>query len=187
MGCPVFVTSTATGEGLGDVRRLLEENKTAVLAGSSGVGKSSIINCLLGDSRRSVQSVRKGDGKGRHTTTVSELLVLPDGGCIIDTPGMRELQLWGSEEGLENTFSEIYEAAKNCRFRDCTHQGEPGCRVEELLAEGGLDPKRYQNYLNMRAELNYLESRVSEKGRLERKNREKQLSRIIKKFNKKRD
>ncbi len=184
---PVYLVSALDGEGTGELGMSFGTGSTVAFAGPSGVGKSALINKLMGEDVQATGSQRDSDRRGRHTTTHKELFFLEGGAMVIDTPGMRELQLWGSEEGLENTFSEIYEAAKNCRFRDCTHQGEPGCRVEELLAEGGLDPKRYQNYLNMRAELNYLESRVSEKGRLERKNREKQLSRIIKKFNKKRD
>jgi ribosome biogenesis GTPase len=105
---------------------------------------------------------------------------------VIDTPGMRELQLWGDEASLEETYGEIYEASKRCRFADCSHQNEPGCAVQELLVDGSLDIGRYENYLEMRAELRFLESKISEKKRLERKGREKDLSKLIRRFKKNR-
>jgi ribosome biogenesis GTPase len=180
VGCPVFVTSAATGEGLGDVSGLLEDNKTAVLAGSSGVGKSSIINYLVGDSRQAVQSVRKGDGKGRHTTTVSELLVLPNGGCIIDTPGMRELQVWSSPEALQTAFSDIEELAADCRFRDCTHQHEPDCSVQEAIKKGQLSPQRFESYLKLQKEIAFLERRKDENWQRLERERGKQFAKYVK-------
>ena len=184
---PVYLVSALDGEGTGELGMSFTTGSTVAFAGPSGVGKSALINKLMGADVQATGSQRDSDLRGRHTTTHKELFFLEGGAMVIDTPGMRELQLWGSEDGLEDTFSEIYEAARNCRFRDCTHQDEPGCGVVQLLEEGGLEVERYQNYLDMRAELKYLESRVSEKGRLERKNREKELSRIIKKLNKERD
>ena len=184
---PIYLVSALSGEGIRELGMSFPEGTTVAFTGPSGVGKSALINSLMGEEVQATGLQREADLRGRHTTTHKELFFLEGGAMVIDTPGMRELQLWGSEESLEDIFSEIYEAAENCRFRDCTHQGEPGCAVQQLLVEGGLDIERYQNYLDMRAELTYLESRVTEKGRLDRKNQQKELSRRIKKFNRERD
>ena len=126
---------------------------TAVLVGSSGVGKSTLTNTLLGTSRQATAAVREHDSRGRHTTTHRALIMLPSGGCLIDTPGMRELKLTGEETLDEGQFADIEELAQQCRFGDCGHHSEPGCAVRAALAEGRLDPERWRNYLKLRDEL----------------------------------
>jgi ribosome biogenesis GTPase len=180
------MVSALTGEGMDSLEVGFDSGSTVAFTGRSGVGKSSLINRLLRRADMKTGEVRGKDLRGRHTTTHKELFFLRGGAMVIDTPGMRELQLWGDEESLEETYGEIYEAAKRCRFADCSHQNEPGCAVQKLLVEGSLDIGRYENYLDMRAELRFLESKISEKKRHERKGREKELSKLIRKFKKNR-
>jgi ribosome biogenesis GTPase len=144
-GVPVHAVSNLTGEGFEELQDYFEPGKTFAVMGSSGVGKSSFINRLVGEEVMTTQEIR-WDGKGRHTTTHRELIVLPQGGSIIDTPGMRELQLWDASEGLESAFSDVLELAEGCRFRDCIHESEPGCAVKLALEEGRLAPERFQSY-----------------------------------------
>lgn len=125
---------------------------TSVLLGSSGAGKSTIVNGLLHYARQATGAVRGGDDRGRHTTTVRMLLALPEGGAIIDTPGLRELQLWASEDSLAGAFAEVEEIARQCRFGDCSHTGEPGCAVAEALQRGEIDAQRWQSFLKLRGE-----------------------------------
>jgi len=177
---PVHLVSALTGEGIEEVVAGFAPGKTVAFSGPSGVGKSALVNCLMGHTVQTTGAQREDDRRGRHTTTHKEIFFLPGGALVIDTPGLRELQLWGDEESLKDTFSEIYEAAENCRFKDCTHREEPGCAVLELLESGGIEPARYQNFLNMQAELNYLNSKLTEQGRQERKAKDKELARMIK-------
>jgi ribosome biogenesis GTPase len=146
----------------------LGPGRTAVLVGSSGAGKSTLTNTLLGEARQATGAVREHDSRGRHTTTHRALILLPSGGCLIDTPGMRELKLTGEEELDEGQFADVDELAQSCRFGDCTHAGEPGCAVQAALADGRLDPARWQNYLKLRDELaaaaDTLEARLRRKG-----------------------
>lgn len=154
-GVSVLALSTLTGEGLEALRARLPAGRTGVLLGSSGVGKSTLVNHLLGESRLATQAVRPEDDKGRHTTTHRELFVLPHGGLLIDGPGMRELGLWGEDEGLGHAFADILALAEGCRFRDCTHHGEPGCAVRAALGTGALSAERLASYEKLRREQAY--------------------------------
>lgn len=152
---PVHVISCAAGQGLEQLAPYLGEGVTIVLLGSSGVGKSTLINKILGKEAQRVREVREGDSRGRHTTTSRELKVLPSGGMIIDNPGMRELRLGTAEEGLGSAFADIDSLAAGCRFRDCRHQDEPGCAVRMALEEGSLDRRRFESYLKLQREIAY--------------------------------
>jgi ribosome biogenesis GTPase len=155
--CPVLALSALTGEHVDDVRPFLDDNRTAVLLGSSGVGKSTLVNTLAGEELLATRAVREDDHRGRHTTSHRELLVLPGGGVILDTPGMRELQLW--EADLGQTFGDVEEIASQCKFSDCSHGSEPGCAVREALADGTLPHERWQSYVKLQRELEALEAR----------------------------
>jgi ribosome biogenesis GTPase len=181
-GIPTHLVSAVTGTGMADLKQYLTKGSTSALLGSSGVGKSALINALLGEERLATGEVRKSDNEGRHTTTRRELILLPGGGAVIDTPGMREMHVWGDEEGLDNAFQDISELAKNCRFTDCRHDSEPGCAVREALRSGNLETKHFKNYLQLQRELRHLEARQEGKAALVEKMRWKQISKIQKQF-----
>lgn len=152
-GAPVLATSAKTGLGLDALRAHLPPGKTAVLLGSSGAGKSTLLNVLAGEDRMDTGAIREADDRGRHTTTHRELVLLPSGALILDTPGMRELGLWDADEGVAATFADIEVLASQCRFRDCGHGEEPGCAVRAALDDGTLDPGRLYNFEKLQAEL----------------------------------
>jgi ribosome biogenesis GTPase len=156
------------------------------MIGSSGAGKSTLINALLGHERQRVAGVRETDSRGRHTTTHRELIPLPEGWLIMDLPGLRELQLWAGEEGIDRTFDEIAALAGECRFRDCRHEGEPGCAVERALADETLDPTRFRNFTKMRREVEHLEREQDTLACLEQKRRWKNIHKEMKKMYKQR-
>ncbi|CAG7617438.1 ribosome small subunit-dependent GTPase A [Paenibacillus allorhizosphaerae] len=161
-GVPVHVISSIQKEGLPSLSGYLAQGQTVALLGSSGAGKSTLINCLAGADIQKVNDVRQGDDRGKHTTTHRELIMLPDGALIMDTPGMRELQLWESSDGLANAFEDIDTLAKACYFNDCSHRHEPGCAVRLALKNGTLEAKRFRSYQSLGAELKHL-SRKMEK------------------------
>lgn len=163
-GVPVHVTSAVTGEGYDRLRALLGDHRTGAAVGSSGVGKSTLINTLCGDERLETREIRD-DGKGRHTTTHRELIVLPAGGCIIDTPGMRELQLWDAAEGIERAFEDVEVLLGSCRFNDCLHDTEPGCAIREAITAGTLPAERFESYQKLERELHFLAIREDKRAR----------------------
>jgi ribosome biogenesis GTPase len=163
---PVHAVSGRTGEG---VAALLDEaagHRTVALLGASGVGKSTMVNCLVGEAVQRTQEVREGDQRGRHTTTAAELVPLPGGGWLIDTPGLRALSLWASGEGIERAFRDVFDLAERCRFRDCKHENEPGCAVREAIEQGRLDPRRVQSLTRLVAEEAALEAEQKQRERL---------------------
>ena len=174
---PVVVLSSVSGEGLDAVRSWLRPGVTAALLGSSGVGKSTLVNTLAGEELLTTQEIRD-DGQGRHTTTRRELVRLPGGALVIDTPGMRELQLWVADEGLEETFEDVTSLFDLCRFSDCSHDSEPGCAVKAALEDGTLTPERWESYLKLQAELAHLERRLDKRAASEERKRWKALSRF---------
>ena len=182
-GVPIYAVSAEDGEGLEQLEERLGHGKTVAFLGSSGVGKSTLINCLLGEERMEVGEVREADGKGRHTTTHRELIPLPEGGAVIDTPGMREISVWGDEQGLIEAFPEIDDMAQYCRFRDCRHDSEQGCAVIEAAESGDIDPDRLDSYRKLRIEFENLEVRKSQAARMEEKRAGKRFSRMVREVN----
>lgn len=176
-GTTVCVVSATTGQGVEELGPFLKRGETLALLGSSGVGKSTLANRLLGQSRQEVQVVRESDGRGRHTTTVRELLLLPGGALLMDTPGLRELQLWDAEEGLAQTFADIDALADKCRFSDCRHEGEPSCAVQAAVSAGRLDAARLENLRKLEREQEFLRQKVDPEARQERKQRDKHVHR----------
>jgi ribosome biogenesis GTPase len=165
-GVPIVAVRALAAGGLDGLVPFLIAGKTVAFLGSSGVGKSTMINRLLGEKRFATASMSDAAaGRGRHTTTIRELVRLPGGALLIDTPGMRELGLWADDEGLDRTFDEIDGLAAQCRFPDCGHEHEPGCAVRAAVEAGAVDPGRWQSYLKLRRELRYLELKKDEKTR----------------------
>lgn len=154
IGIDIIVTSSMSGEGYDSIKRYIGEGRTVAFIGSSGVGKSTLINKLIGEEVLLTNGLRNDD-KGRHTTTHRELFVLPDGGIVIDTPGMRELQLISGD--MEKSFSDIEELAALCKFSDCKHESEPGCAIKKAIEEGRLDEARFESYKKLQKELRYSE------------------------------
>ena len=176
-GVPVHVVSAADGRGVDELRAHLGEGRTGVFLGSSGVGKSTLANRLMGAELLSTRQVREGDDKGRHTTTHRQLLLLPGGGLLLDTPGMRELQLWGGEEGVGATFADVEALAQGCRFADCTHAAEPGCAVRHAVERGALAPERLESWRKLLREVRHLELRADPRLRSEENRRTRSLHR----------
>lgn len=181
-GTPVLAISAVTRQGLEELRALVPAGITGAFLGSSGVGKSSLVNALLNRERQATQAVRDDDSRGRHTTTSRELLALPGGGLLIDTPGMRELQIWADEDGLETAFADVEALASQCRFADCTHADEPGCAVQTALADGTLKRDRFRSYAKLQREIQYQTLRQDQSARLIEKNRWKNIAKEIRRI-----
>lgn len=176
-GVRVIACNAPSGDGVDAVRALIGEGATACFVGSSGAGKSTLINALVGRALQTTGAVRAGDSRGRHVTTARQLVSLEGGGCIIDTPGMRELALWMDAEGVAEGFPEIAQIAVACRFRDCTHALEPGCAVRVAVDTGALDEGTYRSYRKLYREQEYLASKVDPGQMRVRKRRAKWLGR----------
>jgi ribosome biogenesis GTPase len=168
---PVHVLNPKAGEGVDHVLHYLTRGRTGALLGSSGVGKTTLINRLLGTDVRRTRDVRAVDSKGRHTTTNRELVVLPNGGLLIDTPGMRELQLWEVGTAVRETFDDVDALAASCHFTDCAHRDEPRCAVKAAVEDGRLAPDRLDSYLRLQDELSFLERQQDERALIEEKRR----------------
>lgn len=178
-GVDVLVTTSTEENGYKKLLPFISEGKTVAFIGSSGVGKSTLINRLLGREQLKTNGLRNDD-KGRHTTTHRELFLLPSGGMVIDTPGMREVGMWDNDTGIERTFSDIEELAALCKFRNCTHTNEPGCAIQKALETGELEAERWQSYQKLKTENDYMEDKegyLIAKGK-----REKEISKLIKKM-----
>jgi len=173
-GVPVHAISSVTGAGIDEMTSYLQPGVTAVLLGSSGVGKSTIVNTLLGEELLATQGLRN-DGKGRHTTIRRELIQLPGGGLIIDTPGIREVQLWIADEGIDEAFDDITSLFAKCRFSDCAHDREPGCAVHAAIADGTLSAERWDSYLKLQGELAHLERKLDKRVAAEERKKWKRI------------
>ncbi|MEA2642092.1 MAG: ribosome biosis GTPase / thiamine phosphate phosphatase [Chloroflexota bacterium] len=178
-GVPVHAISSKLDEGMEIVRRYLRPGQTIALLGSSGVGKTTITNRLLGEDRFATAEVRVADSRGRHTTTNRQLVLLPQGGLLLDTPGMREIQLWDADGGAEQNFADIDDIVALCHFGDCRHGSEPGCAVRLAIDEGRLDPARFEGYLKIQEELDRFADQQTLHGQLEAKRRVKVITRAV--------
>lgn len=180
VGVPVHAVSNVTGEGIDELRPYFAGSRTVAALGSSGVGKSTLINSLSGEEVMATGDVRR-DGRGRHTTTRRELIPVPGGGFFLDTPGMRELQLAEASGGMSETFEDVTELAAECRFSDCAHESEPGCAVQEALREGTLDPERWTSYKKLQRELAMLERKLDARARSEERKKWRRFSKAQRK------
>jgi ribosome biogenesis GTPase len=174
-GVPVAAISALHGSGVPEVEAHLTAGQTAAVTGSSGAGKSTLVNRLLGHERQRVQEVRADDSRGRHTTVRRELFLAPAGWLLIDTPGLRELQLWAASASVDLAFDDIAALAAQCRFRDCRHQGEPGCAV----ATSGIDESRLASYAKLQRELAHLDRKLDQRAAQDEKRRIKQIHRAM--------
>src|SRR5438876_2261495 len=175
----LHVVSALRGSGLEALRTYLGPGQTVALVGSSGAGKSTLVNRLAGADLQRIAATRESDDRGRHATTSRTLIVLPDGGLLIDTPGLRELALWDGSAGLEQAFEEIERLAQECRFRDCRHRGEPLCAVRRALEDGSLDPERFASYAKLERERAHAARRRDLRARLDEKRRIKKIHKVF--------
>jgi len=181
-GADVIVESVVTGQGVSEVARKVPRGVTAALLGGSGVGKSTLLNRIIGQELQETKEVRASDDKGRHTTVARELILVPDGGVIIDTPGMRAVALWDAEEGIGAAFPDIEALAEHCRFRDCSHESEPGCAVVGAVEKGELPARRLESYRRLILEMEDLTRRQDEKAWREKERAGKTIAKAAKQF-----
>jgi len=177
MGVHIVVGSIVSGEGIRELREIVRTGGTTGLLGSSGVGKSSLINSILGREMQMTKEVRESDDRGRHTTTSRQLIVVPGGGVLLDTPGMRELQLWDASDGIGQAFADAHELAQGCKFRDCSHHDEPGCAVR-----GAMDEERLANYHKLQREEEFLESKKDDALRAQRTKELRKMMKDVSRF-----
>ena len=187
MGVPVHLVSASDDACLASLEPYLAPGRTSALVGSSGVGKSTLVNRLYGRNVQLTRSLSTQLGKGRHTTTTRDLIVMPQGGMVIDNPGIREIAFWDLDSGVQAAFPEIEKFALECRFANCSHRHEPGCRVREAVAEGKIPPDRMENYLKMKRELEYLAQRRRKSASRVEKERWKEVALQVKAIKKRRD
>ena len=183
-GVPVHAVSALTGEGIGTLRAYAKRGVTVALLGSSGVGKSTLVNTLAGKEIMQTHEIRENDSRGRHTTSHRSIVMLPGGGLILDTPGMRELSLWEADTGIDAVFGDIEALTACCRFNNCGHGSEPGCAVRQALQDGSLEQKRWDAWLKLQRELAYLEAKKEGSVRLHRKQWHKEIARLQKQYKK---
>ena len=186
-GVPVLAVSAKRPDTLAAVRAHLGPGRTAALLGSSGVGKSSIVNALVGGEMLRTRDVREYDSRGRHTTTGRQLVPLPDGGILIDTPGLRELQLWDTGESVAGAFADIHALAEGCRFRDCRHTAEPGCAVTAAVRDGTLSDVRLESFRKLQGEQAFQATQQDQRAQIEQKRRSKVMSKALEKRLKEKD
>jgi len=179
LGVEVLAVSSVTGDGVDAVRALLPPGRTGAMVGPSGVGKSSLVNALSGETIADTGEIRENDGRGRHTTTARELHLLPGGGLLVDTPGMRELALYDDGDGVDSAYADVTVLAADCRFRDCQHRTEPGCAVAAAIDDGSLDPARYSAWRKLQAEAHRQLLRVDARARAAEKARLRSFHRAI--------
>ena len=184
LGADVLVTNALAGDGIQPILEYISDHRTAVLVGPSGAGKSTLINSLLGEQRQATREVRVSDGRGMHTTVTRELIQMPGGGVLIDTPGLRAFGLTGSEEGIASVFPEIDQASRSCRFRDCTHNDEPGCAVRAAVESGTLPPERLASYHKLMREAQSVATRTDVRLRAEKDRKGKIVSKAAKDYHK---
>ncbi|MBE0417707.1 MAG: ribosome small subunit-dependent GTPase A [Coriobacteriia bacterium] len=186
LGVDIHLTSAVTGQGVPELHDSIAPGTTVAFFGASGVGKSTLLNRLVGADVQETAEVRESDGKGRHTTVAREMFFLPEGGILIDSPGMRALALWDAEEGIASAFPDIEELAEGCRFADCTHTREPGCAVRAALDAGELVERRLESYLRLKEELERLAAKQDVRARADKAKADRAFHREVKRFYKER-